>query len=72
MRSQNYLRFQLPINRRFDLALGSNLQAIVTRDEAAAQRAISLLKQQRAGRGDFPAGCRYAAKRAAQCGSTVG
>ena len=34
----------------FDLALGSNLQAIVTRDEAAAQRAISLLKQQRAGR----------------------
>ena len=31
----------------FDLALGSNLQAIVTRDEAAAQRAISLLKQQR-------------------------
>ncbi|WP_368303722.1 chromosome segregation protein SMC, partial [Lacticaseibacillus rhamnosus] len=37
----------------FDLALGSNLQAIVTRDEAAAQRAISLLKQQRAGRATF-------------------
>lgn len=37
----------------FDIALGANLQAIVTTDEQAAKAAISYLKQQRAGRATF-------------------
>ncbi|KRO18605.1 chromosome segregation protein SMC [Lacticaseibacillus saniviri] len=37
----------------FDLALGANLQAIATRDEATAKQAITWLKQQRAGRATF-------------------
>lgn len=37
----------------FDIALGANLQAVVTEDEAAAKQAINYLKAQRAGRATF-------------------
>ncbi|WP_225350343.1 hypothetical protein [Lacticaseibacillus pantheris] len=37
----------------FDQAIGGSLQAIVTADQTAAKRAISFLKQRRAGRATF-------------------